>query len=230
MTTPNRHPAFLLLALPSVAVGATPPPSDAYGLAERSLTQGVALTAAADYSTGPFPDDPVRGYRGGRFGDANALFFLARMAGREMSYAEFCRMIAGAEADLGATAPNAGAPLERVIRLGTRIGLTPALRQLTRAELEAMPLPIVLHLEIAGPSSGRLYTLVRRETEAAWVVDCRSFETARVPNEELARAWTGVVVLNDPAPQRAGWPIPIVAGAGTLAGLAVTSLTRRWTK
>lgn len=84
-----------------------------------------------------------------------------------------------------------GASLEDLCRAAERLGLAARPAVVSKSQLEAMPLPAILHWD-----GNHWVVLYRLEGDWAWIADPAS-DLRRIPREELERRWTGYAALLD---------------------------------
>jgi ABC-type bacteriocin/lantibiotic exporter with double-glycine peptidase domain len=144
-------------------------------------------------------------WRDAEHGGLNALYVLLRLRGFREPY-ERCLVVA----------PNNKPPnsLSDLIATAKRLGYRLQSRRLSPDELEAVSLPVIVHLDGDDPSTGGFLLLLAVHKRDCLYMDGPSATINTMEREGFFRRWSGIVVYPEAEPT---WPLELFAGIAVAA-------------
>lgn len=146
-------------------------------------------------TSAPSGEPPGVVWRGERFGGLNCLLFLSYIYGNTATYGD-CVNSLGADPP-----PNDGA---EILRAAKRLGFPLEARALSPKELDAVQLPVIVHLDGDRPGEGLFYVLLGRNSSLVCLMEGPRAIVLNLDKEVFLRRWSGVVIH----PKR--WRFPVI--------------------
>ena len=178
------------------------------------------LGVASGESLGRPPRSAV--WRSARMCAVNSLYFLLQLRGVDVDYSQLQRELLHRHL----------ASLEDIRQAAARRGVTVQVAKLTRDDLEAVPLPLIAHLEpvtVSGASRGHFVVIFDMDNHGPWCMDGTTAEVRHVPWRTFLREWSGYGAYVSGKHNRIAMRALVILAAGAACGIACAwMMAHRW--